>query len=490
MTPTTISRRRNTLISTLQRWLPSGSQLSEELQRQRHHLIVSTLGLMIPILATVGLVNHRPLVNGVWEIGLAVVVPLLAAIIVKHKRARAAIAAFGLMSSAAVLVDLSGGKVEAHFMFFVLLPLVALYQDWLPFLVAIGVVVGHHAIIGTFEAKAVYDHMAAQHSPVLWAGIHASFVVALVIILIIHWNAAEASERALRDALVDLESTQDQLVQAQKLESLGQMAAGIAHEINTPIQFVGDNIRFLATAFDDLTAVVGNLDELLAATRDRPELVEIAQRADQQRADSDIAYLIEEIPLAVNQSLGGIDKVAEIVRALKGVAHPDSDKLTTVDVNKLIADTVVVSRNEWRHTAVLTTAFDETLPTVSCAPGPISQVVLNLIVNAAHAIQDRFGETSLANGNITISTRTDEASIVVTVADNGGGMSEAVRSRIFDPFFTTKGVGRGTGQGLAISHAVIVKQHGGTIDVASVIGEGTTFTLRVPIEAIRTMTPV
>ena len=489
-----VAHCKASLAAWTQRWLPSGSQLPEALQQSRHRLIAIVLAIQVPILMIVGVINHRPIAQMLLEIGLAVELPLVASVFVSHKRSRAAIAAFGLMSAAAVLVDVSGGKIEAHFLFFVLLPLVALYQDWLPFLVAVGVVVGHHAIIGTLAAHAVFDHPSAQRSPVIWSGIHAAFVVALIAVLIIHWNAAEAAERALKSALGELQQAQTQLVQAQKLESIGQLAAGIAHEINTPIQFVGDNIRFLDTAFQDLASLLTNLDELIVAARERADLGdlhnigEIARRADAQRTTADVGYLLQEIPLAVGQSIGGIDRVAEIVRALKGVAHPDADQTSQVDLNQLIADTVIVSRNEWRHSATLNSDYDPGLPMVGCAAGPMSQVVLNIIVNAAHAIQDRFGDDAVRDGQITVNTRFDDESACISIADNGTGMPEDVRIRIFDPFFTTKDVGRGTGQGMSISHGVIVNQHGGTIKVDSTVGVGTTFSIRIPIIATASQT--
>ncbi len=281
---------------------------------------------------------------------------------------------------------------------------------------------------------------------------------------------------------------ESQLAQSQKLESIGRLAAGIAHEINTPTQYVGDNIRFLQDAFGDVTTLLGKYDQLLKASKENtitPELIEDVESAAQT---ADVEYLMEEIPAAIKQSLEGVERVAKIVRAMKGFSHPGVEEKTPIDLNKSIESTITVARNEWKYVADMETDFDPNLPFVTCLPGDLNQVFLNMIVNSAHAIADVVGDGSNGKGTITISTRhvkdpnhrgRDWAE--VRIRDTGTGIPKDVIPKIFDPFFTTKQVGKGTGQGLAISYNVVVEKHGGTIDVESEVGKGTTFIIRLPI---------
>jgi signal transduction histidine kinase len=271
-----------------------------------------------------------------------------------------------------------------------------------------------------------------------------------------------------------------ELAQAQKLESIGQLAAGIAHEINTPIQFVGDNVRFLSDAFADLHTILKRYREILAAVkcgrRLPPELLETCE-AELQQADLD--FLSDETPKAFAQTAEGIKRVATIVRAMKEFAHPGTHEKAAVDLNKAIESTVIVARNEWRYVAELQTNLDPSLPPVLCLVGEFNQVVLNMIINATHAIADTVKDTG-KKGTITISTTRVDDSVEISIADTGGGIPEAIRHKIFDPFFTTKEVGKGTGQGLAIARSVVVDKHGGTIRVESDVGKGTTFIIRLP----------
>jgi len=186
---------------------------------------------------------------------------------------------------------------------------------------------------------------------------------------------------------------------------------------------------------------------------------------------------------AIRQSLGGVAQVAKIVRSMKEFSHPGGDEKQAVDLNQAIGSTLTVSRNEWKYVAEVATDFDESLPSVPCLPSDLNQVMLNLVVNAAHAIADRFGSEPAEKGTITVRTRACGDWAEVRVADTGTGISPAVRDRVFDPFFTTKAVGRGTGQGLAIVHSIITERHGGTIGLESEVGQGTEFIVRLPIES-------
>lgn len=259
----------------------------------------------------------------------------------------------------------------------------------------------------------------------------------------------------------ELKLLQQQLAQAQKLESIGQLAAGIAHEINTPVQYIGDNAHFLSTAFQDLLGVIDR--------RQPPE------------TDADLDYLRNEIPNAIGQMQEGVDRVAGIVRAMKRFSHPGPVEKLPMDINQAIESTVLVSRNEWKYVAELTTDLDPSMPLVPCIAGEFNQVILNLIVNAAHAIADVSKDPG-AKGAIRIRTRKMAGRAEIRLADTGGGIPEAIRPKVFDPFFTTKPVGKGTGQGLAIAHSVIVQKHKGSIEFESETGKGTTFVIQLPLE--------
>ncbi|MCA9103924.1 MAG: PAS domain S-box protein [Planctomycetales bacterium] len=274
-----------------------------------------------------------------------------------------------------------------------------------------------------------------------------------------------------------------QLAHASKMESVGALAAGIAHEINTPIQYVGDNTRFLDDAFQDLDDVFGKIELLLNAYQDgtlRPELVAEVREAAEK---ADLEYLREEVPKAIAQSLEGAERVVKIVRAMKEFSHPGSEEKTAVDLNRAIESTITVSRNEWKYVSEIELDLDPDLPLVRCLPGDLNQAVLNLVINAAHAIEKRRDDEGKLDqlGTIRVSTRRVGESVELRIADSGTGIPEELLSRIFDPFFTTKPVGKGTGQGLAITYSVIVEKHGGSLDIETKVGEGTTFVIRIPL---------
>ena len=272
-----------------------------------------------------------------------------------------------------------------------------------------------------------------------------------------------------------------QLNQAQRMESVGQLAAGIAHEINTPTQFIGDNTRFLQESFEDLKGILTHYESLVDKADQESVPQDLMTRLTEAIEQADLEYLMEEIPKAIEQSLDGIDRVSTIVKSMKEFSHPGGEKMQSVNLNQAIQSTITVSRNEWKYVAEMITDFDPELPHVHCLPGLINQVVLNMIVNASHAINDVKADTG-SDGTITISTRHVDGQAEIRVTDTGCGIPESVRSKIFDPFFTTKEVGKGTGQGLAISHSVIVDKHEGSLSVDSQEGQGTTFVIRLPIE--------
>ena len=272
---------------------------------------------------------------------------------------------------------------------------------------------------------------------------------------------------------------QAQLSHAQKLESIGQLAAGIAHEINTPTQYITDNVRFLRDAYEELSEALALLPRLIAAPEeaDAPGAGVSLDAIAKILEGSDLDYLLEEMPSAIDQSLEGLETVASIVRAMKEFSHPGRTDLVATDLNHAIDNTVTVARNVWKTTAEMELDFDPHLPLVPCLGGEFNQVILNLVVNAAHAIEARGSRM----GKITITTRKQDPWVEIRVRDDGCGMSEEIRQRIFEPFFTTKEVGTGTGQGLAISHNVVVDKHRGEIEVESEEGVGTTFVVRLPL---------
>ncbi len=271
-----------------------------------------------------------------------------------------------------------------------------------------------------------------------------------------------------------------ELRQAHKLEGIGQLAAGIAHEINTPIQFVSDNLTFLRDSWRSLHQL---LELYRGALRSHGGALSpaVAASLDQAERNLDLDFLLAEGPHAIEQSLDGAQRVAKIVRAMKEFSHPDSAEKTGTNLNQAIESTITVARNEWKYVAEVKTEFDETLPRVVCYAGDINQVILNVLVNASHAIKEKIKEGDKGLITVRTATRGDFAEIAVT--DTGTGIPEAIRTRIFDPFFTTKEVGKGTGQGLSLAHTLIVKKHSGKIWFETELGRGTTFFIQLPIKA-------
>ena len=282
--------------------------------------------------------------------------------------------------------------------------------------------------------------------------------------------------------ITDRRLLESQLAQAQKLEAIGQLAAGIAHEINTPTQYVSDNTRFLQDAFSDLFTLFDQYNGVCQTVRDHERATEALKIVEQTAQDIDAAYLCEEIPTAIQQSLEGLERVATIVRAMKEFSHPGGEEKAAINLNKAVESTITVARNEWKYVADMVTHFDPELPMVPCFAGDINQVILNLVVNAAHAIAEAIQTHNKPKGVITITTRYVASVAEIHIQDTGPGIPEAIRGRIFNPFFTTKEVGRGTGQGLALAHAVVVEKHGGTITFETEVGQGTTIIIRLPID--------
>jgi signal transduction histidine kinase/HAMP domain-containing protein len=268
---------------------------------------------------------------------------------------------------------------------------------------------------------------------------------------------------------------------AQKLESVGRLAAGVAHEINTPVQFVSDNVQFVRTSMTDLSTVIRAYRQLQQAVNSGADAGAMARLAADAEKKADLDYILENVPLAVESSIDGLGRIATIVRSMKEFAHPDQAQKTFADINHAIRSTLVIAHNEYKYVADIETHYGE-LPLVQCHLGEVNQVILNLVVNASHAIADAIEDGS-ERGKLTVSTRLDRDAVEIAIADTGAGIPEEIRDRIFDPFFTTKEVGKGTGQGLALAHSAIVVKHGGTLRFESECGKGTTFFIRLPVNA-------
>jgi signal transduction histidine kinase len=278
----------------------------------------------------------------------------------------------------------------------------------------------------------------------------------------------------------ELQNMHVQLLQASKLESIGQLAAGIAHEINTPSQFVNSNIGFLEEAFSQVQTSLCSLVTAAETGNLSPDLLRSALE------EADWPYLEAEIPMALQQSREGMTRVTSIVQAMKEFSHPGKKEFEPVDINNLIELTATVARNEWKGCAELILDLNPDLPVVIALANEIGQVLLNLLVNATHTITEKLSQNRDGGPcRITIKTGVIDSSVIISIADTGCGIPEQIRTKVFDPFFTTKTVGQGTGQGLAIAYDVVTRKHKGSLDFETVFGEGTTFSIRLPIEKQR-----
>jgi len=292
-------------------------------------------------------------------------------------------------------------------------------------------------------------------------------------------------ERQRRERVL-LEEKEQQAVRiflSQKMEAIGMLAAGVSHEINTPIQYVGDNAHFLREALEQLMALLKQYQNLAEQVRSNCVEEGLLQEIETMEEAMDMAYLEREIPNAINQSLEGISKVSQLVSAMKEFSHPGKDRKGWADINRSIASTVKIAQNEWKYVAELELDLEKDLPLVYCHIGEINQVVLNMIINAAQTIKEKAADADSATskGKITVRTRLLGDHVSILIEDTGKGIPNVLLDKIFNPFFTTKDLGVGTGQGLAISREIILQRHSGQINVQSVEGVGTTFTLDLPM---------
>jgi len=291
-------------------------------------------------------------------------------------------------------------------------------------------------------------------------------------------GASDESMINFRDVTM-LRKMEVDLRQAQKLESVGMLAAGVAHEINTPVQFVSDSLQFVRGAVDDLSALMQKYQALHHAVAAGEPWADASSEVSDTEAAVDATYLWENVPPALDRALDGLSRVATIVKSLKTFAHPDQKEMMAVDLNQGITSTLAIACNEYKYVATLETELGD-LPPVICHGGDVNQIILNLIINAAHAIGDRV-QGSGALGRIRVRSWLERDRVVISISDTGGGIPEEIRTRIYDPFFTTKAVGKGTGQGLAIARSVVEK-HGGELSFESEMGVGTTFFIKLPVD--------
>jgi signal transduction histidine kinase len=287
----------------------------------------------------------------------------------------------------------------------------------------------------------------------------------------------------LGDDRTEQEQLEASLRQAQKLESIGSLAAGIAHEINTPMQFINDNMAYLGGCANSILEVVDEYRRILETADPNISWQEIAAEVARTIEEKDFDSMQQEVPSAIQESIEGIERVIHIVKAMKEFSHPGQETKCGVDLNQSIRSTVTITKSRWKFLADVKLDLDPDLPTLVCFPGEINQVLVNLIVNAADAIADRFGDSGPIQGAITVRTLRDQECFVVEVEDNGCGVPMQIRDRIFDPFFTTKDVGKGTGQGLSVCYSIVVNKHQGTLEVESTQWVGSVFRITLPPSA-------
>jgi len=278
----------------------------------------------------------------------------------------------------------------------------------------------------------------------------------------------------LSKAISDLKEAEMQLVESEKMASLGQLTAGIAHEINNPINFVTSNGKPLKR---DVDMVITMLNEIETITLSDEPVEEKKKKIDDLKQEYDFDYLKTEIDYLLNGINEGSSRTAEIVKGLRIFSRLDEDDLKKANINEGLDSTLVIVNNQLDNRIEVVKQYGD-LPLVECFPGKLNQVFLNIMTNGLYAIKERFKEAK--GGLLTVSTNANGDSVTVRIKDNGTGMDEATKKKLFEPFFTTKDVGEGTGLGLSIAYNTIAK-HNGTINVNSALGEGTEFIIELPI---------
>jgi PAS domain S-box-containing protein len=281
--------------------------------------------------------------------------------------------------------------------------------------------------------------------------------------------------------ITNLRNLEIQLRHAQKLEAVGRLAAGIAHEINTPTQFIRDNLTFLQEVFLDLLDLFKLFRQVLNTTSDDACPPELMAKIREGLQMLDLDYLQEEVPNASKGAFEGLRRVSSIVSAMKEFSHPGTGSKIPTDLNRAIQNTTLICQNEWKYIANLELNLSADLPPIPCFPDEFNQVILNLVINAVHAIDESRASKDGEKGLIRIITQPVDGFARITVEDSGAGIPAEIQPLIFDPFFTTKEIGKGSGQGLAIARSIIVDKHGGTLNFTSEPGRNTTFIISLPM---------
>jgi signal transduction histidine kinase len=403
----------------------------------------------------------------------------------------------------AIAMSLLDGRIEAQSHVFVSLACVALYRDSLVMVTATLVALAVPVLrLATLPAGYVVGEQA-------WWRIADDTLFVALAALAITWlitranrtldqNASDTAELALmreqvgtlvnasqnaRDGEIDRAEARERQArensQGQKLESIGRVATGVAHEINSSMQFVADSVRFVRHSLKDVPRAIASYRALSANALAGKDVAAAARLAHDTDESADLNYFLSNAPDALDRALDGIDRVGSIARSMSEFAHPDARMKADVDLNRAIKHTLNMARNEYKDIAELETHFAQ-LPLVRCYAGEIGQAVLNIVLNAAHAVADSIAGTD-QKGRISVRTRLLDHEVEIAIGDSGDGIAEEDRARIFEPFFTTKKVGRGTGQGLALSRALVVERHQGSIHFETETGKGTTFYIRLPV---------
>lgn len=407
-----------------------------------------------------------------------------------------------------LLIHLTGGRIETHFHVFGSMAFLAFYRDWKVLIPATLITATDHLARAVFWPESIFGVItsapwrAVEHAGwVIFENIFLTYscVMGMKEVWMIADRQAELEmvngrieqavhertrERglafeALEQEIQDRTRLESELVEAQRLETIGQLAAGIAHEINTPAQYVADNTRFLQSEFSSILKIIDQYASQLDSNSPSKSWAERSQEIADSLQTIDYEFIRDEIPLAINQSLEGIERISGIIKAMKDFSHPGSDERVFADLNTAIKSTAMVCSNKWKFFADLELELDEALTPIPCYTSQLNQVFLNLIVNAVDAIESRFSDSG-ERGIIKIRTKNEIGAVVISVEDNGIGMSQEVSEKMFNPFYTTKEVGKGTGQGLSISRDIIVNKHQGVIRCTSEVGVGTTFTIVLP----------
>jgi signal transduction histidine kinase len=258
---------------------------------------------------------------------------------------------------------------------------------------------------------------------------------------------------------------------SQQLETLGELSSGVAHEMNTPIQYIGDNLQFVESQFNKILEILDSFSRTEKSFQN--ELKKI-----------DFEYLRREIPLALSQSLEGVQHVSSIIKSMKDFAHPGHDHQVQADLNRSVESVTLLSKNEWKSHCDLIFQLDANLPKIWCFPGLVNQALFNLLSNSLDAIRSRIAKKEIKRGEITLKTRVLGDRVELTFSDNGGGIPHKFLTQIFQPFFTTKAPGEGTGQGLALVKTLIEEKHQGKVEVDN-LNEGAQFRFLLPIEGLQ-----